>query len=210
MTLMSLDAWLTVVLLLALLTVLAATNLAADLVMLGGLTLLMAIGIISPKEALAGMAEPAMITVAALFIVAAGIRETGALHLVTEKVFGRPRSVLKAQLRMMVPVASLSAFMNNTPLVAMLLPVVTDWSKKSRISPSKLLIPLSYATILGGLVTKIGTSTNVIVSGLMMTNLGRPMNMFELAPLGIPAAVAGILYMVSTSRFLLPERKPAM
>jgi Na+/H+ antiporter NhaD/arsenite permease-like protein len=106
-------------------------------------------GIVSPREALAGMAEPAMITVAALFIVAAGIRETGALHLVTERVFGRPKSVVEAQLRMMLPVASLSAFMNNTPLVAMLLPVVTDWSKKMALSPSKLLMPLSFATILG-------------------------------------------------------------
>jgi di/tricarboxylate transporter len=151
-----------------------------------------------------------MITVAALFIVAAGIRETGALHLLTDRALGRPTSVLRAQLRMMVPVAGLSAFMNNTPLVAMLLPVVTDWAKKMKLSPSKLLMPLSYATILGGLATKIGTSTNVIVSGLMLTHLGRPMEMFELASLGIPAAIAGLLYMVTASRFLLPDRKPAL
>jgi di/tricarboxylate transporter len=156
------------------------------------------------------MAEPAMVTVAALFIVAAGIRETGALHLITDRVFGRPRSVFHAQLRMMLPVAGVSAFMNNTPLVAMLLPVVSDWSKKMRLSPSKLLMPLSFATILGGLATKIGTSTNVIVSGLMLAQLGRPMAMFELASVGVPAALAGILYMVATSRFLLPERKPAI
>jgi di/tricarboxylate transporter len=156
------------------------------------------------------MAEPAMITVAALFIVAAGIRETGALHLVTERIFGRPQSVLKAQLRMMLPVASLSAFMNNTPLVAMLLPVVSDWAKKMRLSPSKLLMPLSFAAILGGLVTKIGTSTNVIVSGLMLSQLGRPMEMFELASIGVPAALAGIVYMAAASRFLLADRKPAI
>jgi di/tricarboxylate transporter len=170
----------------------------------------MVVGIVSPKEALAGMAEPAVLTVASLFIVAAGIRETGALHLVTDKLFGRPTSVLKAQLRMMLPVATLSAFMNNTPLVAMLLPVVTEWSKKMRISPSKLLMPLSFATILGGLATKIGTSTNVIVSGLMLAQLGRPMDMFELTALGLPAAIVGILYMVTASRFLLPDRKPAL
>ncbi len=207
---MSFDAWTTIAVLAAVLAVLATTNVAADLAMLGGLTLLMVLGVVSPKEALAGMAEPAMITVAALFIVAAGIRETGALHLVTERVFGRPRSVLRAQLRMMVPVASLSAFMNNTPLVAMLLPVVSEWAKKTAISPSKLLIPLSYSTILGGLSTKIGTSTNVIVSGLMLTQLGRPMEMFELSSIGVPAAVAGILYMAAASRFLLPDRKPAL
>jgi di/tricarboxylate transporter len=207
---MGLDAWLTVAVLTAILALLVATNVAADLAMFGGLTVLLLAGIITPREALAGMAEPAMVTVAALFIVAAGIRETGALHLVIDRVFGRPRSVFRAQLRMMLPVAGISAFMNNTPLVAMLLPVVTDWSKKMRLSPSKLLMPLSFATILGGLATKIGTSTNVIVSGLMLAQLGRPMAMFELAYLGVPAALAGILYMVSMSRFLLPERKPAI
>ncbi len=207
---MGFDAWLTIAILLSILALLATTNVAADFAMLGGLTLLMILGVLSPREALAGMAEPAMITVAALFIVAAGIRETGALHLVTERLFGRPKSVVKAQLRMMFPVAGLSAFMNNTPLVAMLLPVVTDWSKKMGMSPSKLLMPLSFATILGGLVTKIGTSTNVIVSGLMLTQLGRPMEMFELSSIGVPAALAGIVYMAAASRFLLPDRKPAL
>src|SRR3990172_12828379 len=117
---MGFEAWVTISVLLSILALLATTNVAADFAMLGGLTLLMIVGIVSPREALAGMAEPAMITVAALFIVAAGIRETGALHLVTDRVFGRPKSVVEAQLRMMLPVASLSAFMNNTPLVAML------------------------------------------------------------------------------------------
>jgi di/tricarboxylate transporter len=207
---MGFEAWVTIGVLLSILAVLVTTNVAADFAMLGGLTLLMIVGIVSPREALAGMAEPAMITVAALFIVAAGIRETGALHLLTDQLFGRPKSVVKAQLRMMLPVASLSAFMNNTPLVAMLLPLVTDWSKKMALSPSKLLMPLSFATILGGLTSKIGTSTNVIVSGLMLTQLGRPMEMFELASIGIPAALAGIIYMAAASRFLLPDRKPAL
>jgi di/tricarboxylate transporter len=207
---MGLDAWVTVGTLLSILVVLVTTNVAADFAMLGGLTLLLTVGVLSPREALAGMAEPAMVTVAALFIVAAGIRETGALYLVIERLFGRPTSVVKAQLRMMLPVAGLSAFMNNTPLVAMLLPVVTDWSKKMGLSPSKLLMPLSFSTILGGLTTKIGTSTNVIVSGLMLTQLGRPMEMFELASIGVPAAAAGILYMVAASRFLLPDRRPAL
>lgn len=207
---MGFEAWLTVGTLLAILFLLVTTNVAADFAMLGGLTLLMILGIVSPREAFAGMAEPAMLTVAALFVVAAGIRETGALHLVTDRVFGRPKSVLKAQLRMMVPVAGLSAFMNNTPLVAMLLPVVSDWSKKMALSSSKLLMPLSFATILGGLTSKIGTSTNVIVSGLMLSQLGRPMEMFELAGLGVPAALAGIAYMAAASRLLLPDRRPAL
>jgi di/tricarboxylate transporter len=207
---MTFEAWVTVSVLVAILALIASARVPADFAMLGGLILLLIAGIVTPREALAGMAEPGMITVAALFIVAAGIRETGALNLVTEKLFGRPESVRKAQLRMMLPVAGLSAFMNNTPLVAMLLPVVTDWSKKMRLSPSKLLMPLSFATILGGLVTKIGTSTNVIVSGLMLSQLGRPMEMFELASIGVPAALAGIAYMAVFSRFLLPDRKPAL
>ncbi len=146
---MTFDAWVTVSVLFSILALLATTNIAADFAMIGGLVILLIVGIVAPKEALAGMAEPAMITVASLFIVAAGIRETGALHLVTDRVFGRPSSVIRAQLRMMLPVATLSAFMNNTPLVAMLLPVVNDWAKKMRLSPSKLLMPLSFATILG-------------------------------------------------------------
>ncbi|MGH9321963.1 MAG: SLC13 family permease [Vicinamibacteria bacterium] len=210
MSAMGPDAWITSAVLIGIVAILAATNIAADMVMLGGLTLLMTLGILSPREALSGLAEPAMVTVAALFIVAAGIRETGALNLVIERVFGRPRSVFHAQTRMMLPVAGLSAFMNNTPLVAMLLPVVSDWSKKMSISPSKLLMPLSFATILGGLTSKIGTSTNVIVSGLMLAQLGRPMEMFELARVGLPAALAGIAYMLIFSRYLLPERKPAL
>jgi di/tricarboxylate transporter len=207
---MGFEAWLTVSVLLSILALLATTGIPSDLAMFGGLTLLMISGILTPQEALSGMAQPAMLTVAALFIVAAGIRETGALHLVTERLFGRPKSILAAQLRMMLPVAGLSAFMNNTPLVAMLLPVVAEWSKKLRLSPSKLLMPLSFATILGGLATKIGTSTNVIVSGLMLEALGRPMEMFELAAIGLPAAIAGILYMTAASRWLLPERRPVL
>jgi di/tricarboxylate transporter len=204
------DAWTTVLVLLAVVFFAAATNIAADMAMIAGLTVLLTLGVVSPGEALKGMAEPAMITVAALFIVAQGIRETGALNLVTDRALGRPGTVVRAQARVMFPVAAVSAFMNNTPLVAMMLPVVNDWAKRISLSPSKVLMPLSFATILGGLSTKIGTSTNVIMSGLMLTHLGRSMGMFELTWVGVPAALAGIGYMLLASRWLLPDRKPAL
>jgi di/tricarboxylate transporter len=157
-----------------------------------------------------------MITVGVLYVVVAGLQQTGGMSLVASRLFGRPTGVISAQLRMMIPVAGISAFMNNTPLVAMMLPVVRDWGRKFGIPAGKLMMPLSFATILGGLCTLIGTSTNVIAAGLLREELargritGEPLGMFTLTPVALPAAVAGIVYMLVASRWLLPDRKPAV
>ena len=213
MELMGWDAWATLVVLLAVFSSLIATRIPADVVMVGGVAVLLLAGVIGPKEALSGMANEGMVTVGVLFVVVAGLQQTGCMTLVAARVFGQPKGVRDAQVRLMLPVAALSAFMNNTPLVAMMLPVVNDWSRKFGISASKVMMPLSFATILGGLCTLVGTSTNVIAAGLLRDRIAdgtvasEPMGMFTITLVGLPVAVAGIGYMVLTSRWLLPDRK---
>ena len=124
------DAWYSLGVVVLALVLLAATSLPADLVLLSGLALLFLAGVLTTGETLSGFANEGMMTVAILFVVAAGVIETGGITWVSHRLFGRPKSVANALLRMMVPAAGLSAFMNNTPLVAMLIPAVSDWSKK--------------------------------------------------------------------------------
>jgi di/tricarboxylate transporter len=161
-----------------------------------------------------GYGNEALLTVAVLFVVAAGLSETGALALITERVLGRPKSIVDAQVRMTLPVAVSSAFLNNTTIVAMFMPVINDWCKRIGISPSKLFIPLSYAAVLGGVCTLIGTSTNLVVRGLMIeVNRGDPdfpvLGMWTLTPVGVPIAVVGLAFVIIAGRRLLPERKSA-
>jgi di/tricarboxylate transporter len=193
------------------LAVLIGTRISPDLVMAATVTVLILTGVLPVEEALSGLANPGLATVGVLYIVAAGLVNTGAAHALGTRFLGLPRSTAVAQIRLMLPAAAASGFLNNTPLVAMLVPVVEEWGRRCRISLSKLMIPLSYATILGGMLTLIGTSTNVIVYGLVLedTTLG-PMGFWEIALVGLPCAIAGILYMVATQKWLLPERKPPL
>lgn len=204
------EAWFTLSLIALMLGLLAFTRLSADLVMLGILVVLLMTRILTPEQALAGLANEGMVTVGVLFVVVAGLKETGGIALLAQRVLGRPRSILQAQIRLMFPVATLSAFVNNTPIVAMLMPVVIEWAKKHQLSVSRLLIPLSYATVLGGLCTIVGTSTNVVVSGLLAKTTGKPLGFFDPAWVGLPTAVAGLLYLVAVGRWLLPERQPPL
>jgi di/tricarboxylate transporter len=205
------EAWATLGVVVLVMGLLAATRIGPDLIMLGGLTLLVTAGILPPTDALAGFANEGVITVGILFIVAAGLRETGALGTLAQRVLGQPKSVAAAQVRMMLPVAALSSVVNNTPLVAVMLPVVADWSRKTRMAPSKLMIPLSYAALLGGLCTLLGTSTNLVVNGLMTSHGGLPsLGLFTPAWVGVPCAVAGLVYIVIASRWLLPDRRAAV
>ena len=182
------------------------TRIVPDLVMLGGLGLLLVAGVLDPHEAFAGFSNEGMLTVGALYVVVAGLRETCAMELLVHRLFGKVDSVLRAQLRFLIPVAGMSAFLNNTPVVAMMMPVIDDWARKFRIPASKLLIPLSYAAILGGCCTLIGTSTNLVVNGLVVDHGFGHLGMFEIAKIGLPATVVGLLYMVLASRWLLPDR----
>ncbi|MFW5875129.1 MAG: SLC13 family permease [Myxococcota bacterium] len=203
---MGLDAWLTVGVTAGTVVVMALNLTGPDVVLLAGLTLLLAAGVVAPQEAFAGFSNPAVITIAALFVVAAGVRETGGLDFVGRRVLGLPRSLAVGQLRMMLPVSSISAFLNNTPVVAMMVPLVTDWSRRTGLSLRRLLLPLSYAAILGGVCTLIGTSTNLVVAGMaLIRDPGLRFGMFEIAWLGVPVLVVGTAYVLLASRWLLPD-----
>jgi len=206
------QAVLTAAVAIATLAILLFSQRAPDMAMVGGVILLLAAGVITPDEAFKGMSNEGMLTVAALFVVAAAVERTGALATVVDRALGRPQSLASAQLRTMVAPAAVSAFMNNTPVVALMVPAIRDWAKKHRLSVSKLLMPMNAAVILGGLCTLIGTSTNVVVSGLVAAKTGRGLGMFEITWLGVPLLAAGLVYLLvaSKSRWLLKDRRPAM
>jgi di/tricarboxylate transporter len=187
---------------------LLARNLAPpDLAFVSATAVLAALGIISPAEAFAGFSNSGVIAVAALFVVAAGLRETGILDFIGHHVLRRVKSARGGIARLVPVVLPMSAFLNNTPIVAMFVPVVLDWSRRHNISPSKVLIPLSYLSILGGTCTLIGTSTNLVVNGLMIENGLPGMHLFEIAWVGVPYAIIGVLYLLAVGPSLLPERR---
>ncbi|MCA9055617.1 MAG: SLC13 family permease, partial [Planctomycetaceae bacterium] len=178
-----------------------------DLLFVGASMFFAVAGIITTEEALSGFANPGVLTVGALFVVAAGLRETGFLDYLGHHVLGRVKTAPGALLRLTGVVVPLSAFLNNTPIVAMFMPIVIDWCRRQQVSPSRLLIPLSYLTILGGTCTLIGTSTNLVVNDLMVKSGLPAMSLFELSWIGIPYAITGILYLSLFSRRLLPDRR---
>ncbi len=183
---------------------------APDMVMMGAVIVLLFTGILSPSEALEGMSNQGMITVAALFVVAAAVERTGALQTIIGRLLGRPNSLATAQIRTMIGPGILSAFMNNTPVVALMVPALRSWARKHGLSISKLLMPMNCAVVLGGLCTLIGTSTTVVVSGLMAQRTGKALNMFEISWLGFPLFIIGLVYLILASKVLLKDRRPAM
>ncbi len=201
-------AWLTLGTIAVTFSVLVATRLPADFVFLGALGVLLLTGVLTTTDALSGFSSQGLITVGILYIVVAGLQETGGLSWISHHVLGRPKGLRRAQLRLMAPVTALSAFLNNTPVVAMFIPVVIEWCRRIRIQPSQMLIPLSYASIFGGICTLIGTSTNLIVNGLVQARYqNEGLHMFEITKIGVPCAVIGFAYLVIAGRRLLPERK---
>jgi di/tricarboxylate transporter len=209
------QGWFTIFVLAAVLLALVR-NFPTDAVLLGGTVILTLTGIISPMEAFSGFSNEGMLTVAALFVVAAALRETGALDSIGRLVLGNARTERAVMLRLAGSVTGMSAFLNNTPIVAMFIPIITRWCSKNGISPSRLLIPLSYLTILGGTCTLIGTSTNLVVSGLLRREMDldpghsanlAPIGLFELSWVGIPYAIIGTAYLFFIGYRLIPDRK---
>jgi di/tricarboxylate transporter len=203
------QAWLTAGVVVAVLLSLAFTRLPADIAVLSGLGILLVSGVMKASSGLSGFASSGMITVGVLYIVVAGLQETGGLSWITRHLLGSPKGLRPAMVRLLAPVVGLSAFLNNTPVVAMFIPVVKEWCRRLGISPSKLLIPLSYGAIFGGLCTLIGTSTNLVVNTMVQERFANDgLSMFEITKLGLPCALVGVLYLVLIGKILLPDRKP--
>lgn len=189
-----------------------------DVLLMGGTLTLTLAGVIKPAEAFAGFANEAMLTVAALFVVVGALRETGALDIMGGRMLGRVTTAPAALARMAVWINTALVFLTNTSIVAMMLPIVTDWCRKNQVSPSRMLIPLSFLTVLRGTTSLIGTSTNLVVSGLLiqaaasqtdpvMRHALRPVSLFEITPVGVVIAVLGTLYLLFVGTRLLPDRK---
>lgn len=179
----------------------------ADFLFLGGVVLLAALGIITPKDAFEGFTNEGMLTIAALFVVAGGLIETGLVSHYAHRFLGRTATPRIALQRMVPGVTVVSAFMNNTTVVAMTLPAILEWCRKQRVAASKLLLPLSYAAILGGVCTLIGTSTNLVVHGMLKSANLPGFGMWEIGKAGIPIAAAGSLLLIWLGPKLLPDRK---
>ena len=202
----------TTLILLALVFVLAKELVESEVALFGALVLLMLGRVISPEEAFRGFSNVGVLSIGLLFVVAGGLYQTGALEILYPVLFdnGRPRNVRRQLARLVLPVAAVSAFTNNTPLVAMLIPAVRSWTEKHGLSPSKFLLPVSYAAILGGMCTLIGTSTILIVHGLLIES-GQPgFGFFEVATVGAPVALVGLLFLIAAGPRLLPDRKEPM
>ena len=202
----NLYAWITIATVLSMFTVLLFTKLRADLVFLGAISILFVTGVLSAKEAFSGFSSTSVVIIGVLFVVVAGLTHTGVLQWIVKHLLGQPNTYSKAVVRLMLPVAALSSFLSNTTVVALFVGIVKMWSKKLNISPSKLLIPLSYASGMGGVCTLIGTPPNLIISGLYAENTGNTMNVLATTIPGLFCLFIGVLSIIAM-RKLLPDRK---
>ncbi len=192
--------------LIGMITALVMDKMRPGMVLLTVVVLFLCAGILSPKEMLEGFSNKGMITVGMLFLVSEGVRGSGALGQLVKGLLPQHRTtVFKAQLRMLPPIAFISAFLNNTPVVVIFAPIIKRWAEYVKLPATKFLIPLSFVTIMGGICTLIGTSTNLVVHGMILEAGYEGFTMFELGKVGIFVVIAGILYLLAFSKFLLPE-----
>ncbi len=175
--------------------------------MVGAMVVVLVAGVVEPAQALSGFANPAPLTVAALYVLARGVEKTGALVPLVHRLLGTGRSIRVSLLRLLAPVVVSSAFLNNTPIVAMLLPTVRGWCDDHDLSPSRFLMPLSFAALLGGTITVIGTSTNIVVSGLMQEADLAPLGFFELGRVGLPITIGAFTLLILLAPVMLPDRR---
>ena len=171
------------------------------------LVILLITGIISPTDALSGFANEGMLTIALLFIVVGAVQKSGIIDRVTKGWLRKSRSNVGSMLRFFLPISLLSAFLNNTPIVVTFTPIVKKWCLERGIAPSKFLIPLSYVTILGGTITLIGTSTNIVVHGMLLDYGLEGFSLFSFAVVGIPITIIGTIYIILFGYKLLPDHK---
>lgn len=199
------EIWLISAILLLTLYLLITEKISVDLTAIGIMVLLVVSGILTPKEAIGGFSNPAVITVGAMFIVSKGMMRTGGVEFLGRKIIKMARGNYKlALIIILLSVALASAFINNTPVVILFIPVVMTMCCEFGLSPSKFLIPVSYASILAGTCTLIGTSTNIIISDLSVSFGYEGLSMFELSALGVPLAIAGIIFLYFAAPKVLP------
>jgi di/tricarboxylate transporter len=207
---MEIDSLLTLATIVVCFSMLIITRLAADGVLLSGVVFLMLFGVLSVDDALAGFANEGVATVAILYVVAYALSATGVVSWMSQSLLGRPKTIRSAQLRLMLPVALFSSVLNNTPVVAMMVPAVSDWARRMKMPASQLMMPLSFAAIIGGVCTLIGTSTNLVINGMLIElQLDEELALFDLAWVGIPCVVAVIGFILLTSKWLLPYKEGA-
>ncbi len=197
----------TTLVLLVTIACLAMSSWSTDLIFAGAILTLVTFGVISPAQAFSGFNNEGLLTIAALYVVASGLIKSGAAISLSRMILGESNIVRWAQFRMMLAVAFLSAFINNTAVVATLLPSVRDWIKQRALSQSHFLMPLSFAAILGGTCSLYGSSTNVVIAGLLLTtSSGEALDIFSIAWVGVPATLLGLMYILFFSSRLLPDR----
>ena len=199
-------AWITIITVLGMFTVLLFTKWRSDLVFLGAIGVLYVTGVLDAKDAFSGFSSTSVVTVGVLFVVVAGLTHTGVLQWIVKHLLGTPNGYSKAVTRLMLPVAVLSSFLSNTTVVTLFVGIVKMWAKKLGVSPSKLLIPLSYASGMGGVCTLIGTPPNLIISGLYEEKTGVAMNILTTTIPGLFCLAVGVLSIIALRR-LLPDRK---
>lgn len=205
MTALGWPAWATLAAVVVMLVLLVREAARPETVLVGTVAVLVALGILTPQEGFAGFASGAVVAVGSLFVVAAAVQDSGALGVLDRLLFppaARPR---EAAVRIGLVVGALSSVLNNTPLVALLVPRAQAWCARTGVAPSAVMIPLSYAAILGGVTTLVGTSTNLVVSGLMEEAGAGRLGLFTQTPVALPAALAGLAALVLVSTRLLPR-----
>ncbi len=203
------EAWFTLGVVVLTIVAVAREITAPSVLIFGATVVLLVSGVLEPAEAFSGFSNPAPITVAALYVVAAAVERTGLLGPLLDRVLGKPLGERAALARVALPSAATSAFLNNTPIVATLVPAVSRWADRNRRSVSGFLMPLSFAAILGGMVTVIGTSTNVVISGLLEETGRDALGFFEIGKAGLPIALAGLAVLLVLAPIMLPIRRPA-
>jgi di/tricarboxylate transporter len=190
------------------LTVIVMDKMGPDWVMVATLALFMVTGIVSTKEAVEGFANNSILTIMVLLLIGEGIGRTGALDYYMGKILGKPKTIIDAQIRLMIPTGILSAFFSNTAQVAVMVPLVQRWAQATGIPRQQLMIPLSYTTILGGTCVLIGTSSNLVVSDLLKEDYSDEpagnIGIFDLGAIGVPNMLIGFIYIVLFSPYLLP------
>ena len=201
------QAWLTVAVVAAMFVAMVRGLMDPAVAIVSAVVVLMIAGVIDERQAFAGFANPAPITVAALYVLARAVEDTGALRPLVRAALSSGAGQRGGLLRLCFPSAAASAVLNNTPIVAMLISPVSEWAESRGISPSRFLMPLSFAVILGGVVTTIGTSTNLVVSGLLQQSGAEPFGMFEISHVGLPMALCGIVLVAIMAPLVLPDRQ---